>query len=200
VARTQLLGAAIAPIVLIGGWYLIQNQVRYGDPLAAAASRHYLAPIGGLGSFGPYVVTDPLQLVFAKVPSKIFARFWYGSIFPPFSWPALVNALFWVALALSLTGLLRLRNLRSRRPKYRSQLGVLLTLVAAAFASVWIVAFNTAAYDPRLALLGLPALACLAALGLERWKLPVRLVLPLMGLCGTLIAIQQNVLAVNWNH
>jgi len=199
VARARLLGAAIAPIVLIGGWYLIQNQVRYGDPLAAAASQHYLAPTGGLGSFGPYVVMDPLQLVFANVPSTIFAHFWYSSIFPPFHWPPLVNALFWVALALSLTGLLRLRNLRSPRQKYRSQLTVLLTLVAVAFASVWIVAFNTAAYDPRLALLALPALACLAALGLSRLRLPLALALPLVELFGTLVAIQQNVLSVHWS-
>jgi hypothetical protein len=48
-------------------------------------------------------------------------------------------------------------------------------------------------------LVGLAAIAALAALGVERWRLPVRFVLPAMGLIGTLVAIQQNVLAVHWN-
>jgi hypothetical protein len=41
------------------------GQVRAGEPLAATASSNYLAPIGGLGSFGPYVVHDPLKFVIA---------------------------------------------------------------------------------------------------------------------------------------
>jgi hypothetical protein len=77
-----------------------------------------------------------------------------------------------------------------------------LTLVAvvaaAGFLSVWLVAFQTATYEARLAFTALPAIACLAALGLERWKLPVRFVLPAMGLIGTVVAIQRDVLAVNW--
>ena len=200
IVRAKAVGAAIAPILLIGGWYLVQNQVRYGDPLTAAATSHYLAPIGGLGSFGPYVVHNPLQLVFAGVPSKIFARFWYSSMFPPFSWPALANSVFWVALVLSLAGLLRLSSSIRRVTEFRHQLTVLLTLVVAAFASVWIVAFKTDAYDPRLALIGLPTLACFAALGLSRWRLSLALALPLLELGGTLVAIQQSVLSVPWSH
>lgn len=197
--RAKLLATAVVPILVIGGWYLVQNQVRYGDPLAAAASSHYLAQIGGLGTFGPYVVQDPLQLLLEHVPSNIFARFWYSPIFPPFSWPALVNALFWAALVVSLAGFLRGRGLGRGAARSRGQVAVLLTLVVAALASVWIVAFNTAAYDPRLALLGLPALACLAAVGLSRWRPPATLLLPLLELGGTLVAIQQNVLGVHWS-
>ena len=33
--------------VLVCGWYLIQNTVRYGGPSATAASQHYLTQIGG---------------------------------------------------------------------------------------------------------------------------------------------------------
>lgn len=209
VTRVKLLGTAIVAILLIGGWYLIQNQVRYGSPLAAGASSHYLTPIGGLGSFGPYVVSDPLRLIFAGVPSRIFTRFWNSPTLPPFSWPPLVNAVFWIALVLSLAGLVRWHNSRSYPTEFHRQLTVLLTLVVAAFASLWVVAFNTAAYDPRLTLLGLPPLACLAALGLSRWRLPLALRrwrfalalgLPLLELGGTLVAIQQNVLSVPWSH
>ena len=45
---------------------------------------------------------------------------------------------------------------------------------------------------------GLVAICGLAALGLERWRLPVRFLLPLAGLIGTVVAIQQDVLAVHW--
>jgi hypothetical protein len=82
----------------------------------------------------------------------------------------------------------------------RGRLIVLITLVVAAFASVWIVAFNTAAYDPRLALLGLPPLVCLAAIGLVRWGLRFAVAFPLIEFAGTLVAMQQNVLSVPWSH
>jgi len=35
-------------------------------------------------------------------------------------------------------------------------------------------------------------------LGVERWRLPVRFVLPTMGLIGTLVALQTDVLAIHW--
>jgi ABC-type arginine transport system permease subunit len=73
------------------------------------------------------------------------------------------------------------------------------TITAAGLLSVWIVAFQTSTYEARYVFVGLAAIAALAALGLERWKLPFRFVLPAMGLIGTLVAIQQNVLAVHWN-
>jgi hypothetical protein len=71
-------------------------------------------------------------------------------------------------------------------------------LAVAGFLSVWLVALNTASYRGPLALLGLPSLACLVALGLERWKLALRLVIPLLWLCGTLVALQQDALGVHW--
>ncbi len=72
-------------------------------------------------------------------------------------------------------------------------------ITLAGIAAVWGAAFQTATYQARLTFVGLAALAALAALGLERWKLPIRFLLPVMGLCGTLVAIQQNVLAVHWS-
>lgn len=60
-------------------------------------------------------------------------------------------------------------------------------------------AFTTAIDEARLAFVGVPALACLAALGTERWHFLLRFLLPLLGLITTLIALQQHVLAIHWN-
>jgi hypothetical protein len=198
--RTRALAAAIAVIVAVGGWYLIQNDVRYGDPLALSASKHYLEPIGGLGTFGPYVVTNPLRLILYDVPSRIWWEFWHASTMPPYSWPWPASALLWGLMAFALAGLLNRSGANLPRSGVtRAQLTVLASLVLAAFASVWLVAFNTAAYDARLALVGLPALACLAGLGLEHRKVPLRLLLPVAGLGATLVAIYGDVLSVHWN-
>jgi hypothetical protein len=71
-------------------------------------------------------------------------------------------------------------------------------LALAAFTSVWIVSFQTASYEARLALTGLPALAGLAALGLQRWNVVVRFLLPAVGLIGVLTALSNDVFAVDW--
>ena len=183
--------------VLVCGWYLIQNTVRYGDPLAGAASQRYLTQIGGgLGMpYGvPYRVTDPLKTIVLEVPTRFIHVFFYG-----WGWddaflkslPLPVSLLFWVLLAFALVGLIG-------RHVSRGVLVVLGTLTLASFLSVWMVAFQTASYDPRLALVGMPALACLAALGLERWRLTVRFLAPLLGLGGTLFAIQANSVLLHW--
>jgi Dolichyl-phosphate-mannose-protein mannosyltransferase len=199
--RVEVIAVAAAAAVIVCGWYLIQNDVRYGDPLAIAASKHYLAPIAGLGTFGsPYVVTDPLRLVFSDVPVRIWQGFWYGSWGKaPWPWPALV--LLWSGLAFALLGLRTKITAREamERP-VRNAMIALTALAVAGLISVWLVAFTTASYEARLAYVGLPSLACLAALGLERWKPPIRFLVPLLGLCGTVVAIQQNVLGVPWNH
>lgn len=80
-----------------------------------------------------------------------------------------------------------------------SLLATLCLITLAGILAVWGAAFQTATYQARLAFVGLAALAVLAAVGLERLKLPVRFILPAMGLCGTLVAIQQNVLAIHWS-
>lgn len=199
--RLQFVGIAIVTMLAVCGWYLVQNTVRYGDPLAAAASQRYLTPIGGLGTFGaPYVVTDPLRLVVSNVPSRIWKEFWYG--WNRFRWPATTSLVLWLGLAFALSGLLWTKRAGDRRPPRpkRDALAILTVCAVAGFVSVWIVAFSTGSYSARLALLGLPPLACLAALGLERWRLTVRLLLPLLELIGAIVAVQQNVLGVSWSH
>ena len=66
----------------VSAWYLIQNWIRYGDPLARHDSIVYLTRLGGLGAyFGypiPYVVRDPLHLIVVDVPNRIVTN-WYES-------------------------------------------------------------------------------------------------------------------------
>jgi hypothetical protein len=140
-----------------------------------------------------YRVTGPARYIVIDVLTRFLDVFWYGSGWQEIlRWPWPVGVLFWSALAFALLGLIG-------RPVSHGILTVLGLLTVTGFLSVWIVAFQTATYDPRLALGGVPALACLAALGLERWRLGVRVLLPLMGLGGVLFAIQANVLSVHWS-
>jgi hypothetical protein len=138
-------------------------------------------------------VTDPAKYILIDVPATFLHIFWYGSDWGEiFRWPWPVGLLFWLVLACALLGLIG----RHISPGILLVLG---TLTVTGFVSVWIVAFQTATYDPRLAFAGVPALACLAALGLERWRLAVRFLFPLLLLGGTIFAIQTNVLAVHWS-
>jgi hypothetical protein len=190
--RAESFGIGVFSALGVSGWYLIQNTVRYGDPLARAASAHYLATVGGLGPFlVPFKVGNPLSLVFVRVPERVFDGFWYQSGWSQFEWSWPVLLLFSLVLAVALAGLVH------RHVDHRT-LVTLWTIAIAGFLSVWVVATQTSTYQARYAFVGIAALAALVALGVERWRLPVRLLLPAMGLCGTLVAIQQNVLAVHW--
>ncbi len=186
------MGVGVLATLASYGWYLIQNTVRYGDPLARAASARYLAQVGGLGTFfSLYVVSNPSGLVFVHVPQRIIDGFWYvsGSV-GQFQWSWPVSPLFWAALASATAGIFG-------RHIDRPALETLLTVAVAGLLPVWIVAFQTSTYEARYVYVGLSPIAALAALGLERWKLPVRFILPAMGLIGTVVAIEQNVLAVH---
>jgi hypothetical protein len=190
--RLSLLAAAGGAAALTGGWYLAQNTVRYGDPLARTASSRYLALNGGLGTvLAPYRVKDPLGLVFWDVPRTIMRTFWYESGWNQFSWPLPVCVTITVVVLIVLVGLYGQKIPRD----------VLITLAAlsvSALLSVWIVATQTAEYKGRYALVGCVGIAGLIAFALQRWKVPVRLLLPASGVLGTCIAINSNVLSVHW--
>jgi hypothetical protein len=235
VARLETALITSIAAAAVSGWYLVQNVVRYGDPLARHASQQYLAAISALGTIGPYRVEHPFRLVLVDVPERIWQGFWYTSgAGNQFRWPWPVNLVVWVTLAFLLAGLLRRFDpidrhalrfwprggrgaasptrgaARVRRAGIQPgsvpgrheprALAVLGTLTLAGLLSVWLVAFSTASYEARLAFGGLPSLACLAALGGERRSRWIQLALPVLGLAGTLVAIQQHVLAVDWLH
>jgi len=184
-------GAGSALAVSIG--YLISNWVRYGDPLASRESSAYLVHVSGLGTGVnvPYVVTDPARLVFYDVGRKLIATFWYNSWWGEVSWPMPINLLITCGVIAVLLGLLG--QSLSRRPL--ALLGVIAVL---SFACVWVVAFQTASYSARLALVGVSALGTLVALGLQRWSLPVRWLLPLAELTGVFVALRYDILGTHW--
>jgi len=189
--RAEYLGIGAAGALVTCGWYLLQNTVRYGDPLARRASSHYLQVIGGLGTFAglPYVINNPLKLVVVQVPQRVFTHFWFATAAQ--WWPLWISLLFWVVLAASFAGLVGRRVPRTAPVP-------LVCIALAALMSVWIVAFQTESYEPRYALTGIAAIAGLAALGSERWIFPARFLLPVMGLVGTIVTIQHDVFAVHW--
>ena len=191
--RAEYFGIGVLSVLVVSGWYLVQNTVRYGDPLARSDSARYLSQIGGLGTYpGQLVrVSDPLGLFFVHVPVTILHSFWYQSGWNQFFWPWPVNLAFSLVLAAALVGLVR-------RHIHHNALVALWTIGIAGFLSVWLVATQTTTYEARYAFVGLAALAVLAALGVERWRLPVRFLLPTFGLIGTIVAIQLNVLDVHW--
>ena len=191
--RVEMLTIGMVSSLLISGWYLVQNWVRYGDLLARHATSHYLSMIGGLGTpIGkPYTVSDPLKFVFIQVPQRINQTFWYLSGWNQFHWSWPVNLTFTIVLICTLIGLVHARV-------NRRILATLLVIWTASLLSVWGVAFQSY-YQARYAFVGLPALAGLMALGVERWKLYTRFLLPAMGLIGTLVAIQIDVLSIHWS-
>jgi hypothetical protein len=190
--RLSLLAVAGGGAVLTCGWYLIQNTVRYGDPLATTESARWLQHNGGLGTFNhPYRVTDPLGLFFWHVPMRIVNTFWYTSGWAQFHWTTPVNLTITAVVLVIVVGIIG-----QKIPRI-----VILTLAAlsvAALLCVWVVSTQTATYQGRYALVGGVGIAGLIAFGLQRWHLPVRFLVPAAGLCGTCIAIQSNVLSVHW--
>lgn len=174
-------------------WYLVQNTVRYGSPLAGGASTRYLEKVGGLGTLDgkPYKVSDPFSLIFLQVPGRFLHSFWYQSDWNAFHWPLPVDIIFLVATLLALAGLIR----------YNVDTRVLVTLgviVIAGLLAVWILAFQSATYEGKYAIVSISAMAGLVALGVERWRLPVRFLLPAVGLASILWAIQTDVISVRW--
>ena len=105
--RTELVGDRGVVGIRCCRLVFIQNTVRYGDPLARAVPAHYLSAVGGLGTaLGvPHRIIDPLGLIFASVPARVFTGFWYESGWSQFKWPWPVNLLFWLALVAALAGL-----------------------------------------------------------------------------------------------
>jgi hypothetical protein len=189
--RLEFAGVGFGSALVVCGWFLVQNTVRYGDPLAIGASSRYLTSIFGLGVLGPYRVTDPLKLIFVQVPQRIVNTVWYSSGWNQFRWPSWIDWAITVCASGALVGLVG-RHIR------RDLLIVLATCVACGLLCVWLVAFQTSTYVARYALVAICPFAILLAMALERWRLPIRLLAPMAGLVGTLVAIQMNVLSIPW--
>ena len=139
----------------------------------------------------PYRVTDPLHLYSWMCRNRLVTTYWYESGWNQFTWKR--------PLDLAITGvvLVVLLGLFGQKIPRRVTF-TLVTVAVAGLLSVWIVATQTSEYQGRYALVGCVGTAGLIALALQRWKLPVRFVLPAAGVVGTCIAIQSNVLSIHW--
>jgi 4-amino-4-deoxy-L-arabinose transferase-like glycosyltransferase len=192
--RAQYVGIAACGTLLVSGWYLIQNTVRYGDPLALRATTKYLTYIDGLGKIDgrPYFVHNLLQHVFIKVPQEIVHSIWFQSGWGQFNWPSWVNWTITVAVLVLVATLVRSLC-------RRDVLAILGVLVVSALLCVWMTSFSTGFYAGRYAIAGFPALAAVLGLAVERWRPGIRFILPTAGLLGTVIAFNADVLAVHWS-
>jgi Dolichyl-phosphate-mannose-protein mannosyltransferase len=194
--RASLLGVGAVAALGVSSWYLIQNVVRYGDPFGRRTSAHYLILLTNERNAIPYAVPEPLKLAFFEVPEHVIKTFFYQSGWNQFQWSWPVTLLFTLVFVGALVGLIHCRAAGNTLVTLGViALGGLLCVWVEAFQSAWLTSFN---YYARYAFVGLAAIAALVGLGVERWRLPLRFLLPAMGLIGTLVAIQQDVLAVHW--
>jgi hypothetical protein len=172
------------------GWWLIQNQVRYGDPFAASASKHNFKVLV------PSIVqvASPLTRIFDQIPKGVYKSFWYTSGWNQFAWHWFWYLPFW---ALAAVGILALVRRRGRpRPASGRALWVCSVTAVGAMAIVWVLGLQTNTEQARTAFVGLPAIGLLVALGYERLTTHVawRLALPAVGVIGTLLAIRYDVI------
>ncbi|MGA7053598.1 MAG: hypothetical protein WBZ37_20465, partial [Mycobacterium sp.] len=176
----------------VSSWDLIQNWVRYDDPLARHASAVYLTRDGGLGTpVGvPYIVKDPFNLILFDVPNRIASNVWYSSGWGQFRWPLLLAYFITLVVLVVLLGLIN-------QGISKQVLLVLGAIAVLSLACVWLLAFQTFTYSDRYAFVGITAIATLVALALQRWPLWMRWILPFAGILGCLVAIHQDVLSIH---
>jgi hypothetical protein len=176
----------------VSAWYLVQNWVRYGDPLALRASRIYLEHVGGFGTrVGvPYVIRDPVGLVFYDVPKRVITTFWYSA-----GWSVSTTTRMGAAIA-CVVAILLLGLFRQSLPK--RPLLILTVIAVLSFGCVWAESLQTASYASRVALVGVSAMGIIMALALQRWSLLLRWLLPAAELIGFLAALYHDWILTGW--
>lgn len=164
----------------------ISNQIRYGDPIASKASVDY---------FRTWIPALVLQIhttdwLVKAVGSGFLTSFWYTSGWNQFRWKAVTYIPFWGLAILGALG-----NAR-RRHEEKGTIVCALSFAAAA-SSVWVLAWNTTQFQARLAFPGLAAFSSVIVIGWQRWRAPqwMAFVLPLIGVIGTVYAINADILA-----
>ncbi|MCW3047455.1 MAG: hypothetical protein JWO74_1739 [Solirubrobacterales bacterium] len=187
------LGAIFGIVALsVCGWWLVQNQVRYGDPLASQATHDHLRAL-----FPPlFQVPGIAQAVLHDTPKIVFRSFWYTSGYNQYYWQSsLPYWLLWGGLATGLVGLAR-RRVWLGVP--RGTLLVLWAAVLAGAAAIWTLGVQTTTTQARVGFFALPAVGVLFALGWQRWQAKplFRFVLPIAGLALALVAVQRDILSV----
>jgi peptidoglycan/LPS O-acetylase OafA/YrhL len=193
--RSQLILAFGAVALAVSGWWLIRNTSLYGDPLAATASEDHLRTVL------PWAFADEplLERTFVTHPQTLWEEFWYRSQQFKWSWWAYLP--FWLLAAGGVVALVRDRRGWTPHPFFGRAVVVLALLAIGGFATIWTVggaAATAGGGQGRYTFIGLPAFACLIALGFERLRapLPARFLLPVLGFLGTLVAIRHDVLDI----
>src|SRR5262249_28101988 len=105
-SRALLLSSFVTAAIAVSGWWLLMNTLRYGDPLAASATREHLR------SLEPwtFAVGSPAYQTFIGVPWGVFRSFWYVSRWNQIFWLSWYPyAALWLGLALGVGGLFRRR-------------------------------------------------------------------------------------------
>jgi hypothetical protein len=193
--RSLLILALCAVALAVGGWWLIRNVSLYGDPLAATATDDHLRRVIPWAFSGE----PPLERMLVRPPRTLWEEFWYRS--QQFRWGWWAYLPFWLLSVGGVVALVRDRRGWAPRPLFGRAVIVLALLALGAFATVWAVgaaAATAGGGQTRYAFIGLPAFACLIALGFERLRAPVlaRFVLPAIGFAGTLVVVRNDVLGV----
>lgn len=185
----RLVTVFVAGTVAVCGWWLVRNQIRYGDPLAAHAVYVHQRAVQP----GVFNISGPLKNIFIDIPKQLWSSFWYSSGWNQFYWRWFWYLPFW---GLAAFGIGALAAPGPVRPAGRRVLWVCAVIAVGALASVWALGVQANTEQGRLAFMGLPAIALLIALGYERAGLPIwsRFVLPAIGIIGTVIAIRHDVI------
>jgi hypothetical protein len=191
-SRWLLLLSFVTSAIGVSGWWLLLNTLRYGDPLATAATRGHLRSLLPL----MFAVGSPIYQILVSVPSSVFRSFWYVSRENQLFWLSRYPyAVLWLGLALGVGGLFRRRVPLSVPAGTLAVLGV---AVIGGAAAIWIVGLEANTAQARIGFFALPALGSLYALGVQRWRLaiPLRFALPMAGIALTWIAIIQHVVGL----
>ncbi len=107
--RVEFAAIGFGSAFLVCGWYLIQNTVRYGDPLARSASARYLPSsaaseqhLDNRTEWRTHSISCCVE-----VPNRIVTSFWYQSGWNQFRWSLPVNLVITAVFAAALLGLVR---------------------------------------------------------------------------------------------
>jgi hypothetical protein len=161
----RLAGVALVAAAAVCGWLLVQNQVRYGDPLALTATDAHFRAV-----FPPILqVAGSLERIFVQIPKGVYKSFWYVSGWNQFSWRWYWYLPFWLLAGVGLAGLVRSRKGQSELA--HGVLPVLSSMAVGAAAIVWVLGVHTSTEQARVAFVGLPAMAILVAVRYERLRI-----------------------------
>ncbi len=189
--RMLVLVASATAVVTASPW-LILNTAWYGDPLAIGATRAYLREFAT-------PVTAPIREIFVELPRHVWANFWYTTGWLRSAWPWWAYLPFWALTAIGIGAATRGDGgaAVSRDPRRRA-VRFFAAFALCGVAIIGILGVATPQVDARTGFVGLPAIACLAALGFERrgWALRARVVLPAALLIASLVSLQTGVLSI----